>query len=138
MQIQQCGIQGYVDLMIVNNNTTKYKKNCTEPNQNLYGYWIISDMNNSGKSMNPYKATDDAFLKSHFNNAKQDIFSCIVVSKNWVRGYMRKSKEYDGTFIDVAVGNNDRWAKKGIQNIAFASNGVVISDNNDLEVYELN
>ena len=26
MQIQQCGIQGYVDLMIVNNNTTKYKK----------------------------------------------------------------------------------------------------------------
>ena len=72
IQIQQCEIQGYVELMIVNNNTTKYKKNCTEPNQNLYGYWIISDMNNSGKSKNPYKATDDAFLKSHFNNAKQD------------------------------------------------------------------
>ena len=72
LQIQQCGIQGYVDVMFINNDKTKYKKNCTESNQNLYGDWIIHDMNNSGKSMNPYKNTDNAFIKSHFNNATLD------------------------------------------------------------------
>ena len=80
MQIQLCEIDGNVELMRLPNNTTKYKIDCsTTSNYNLYMHYIINHMNNSGNPKNPYGdqsqggiGTDDAYVRSHYNNAAQD------------------------------------------------------------------
>ena len=80
MQIQLCEIDGSVELMRLPKNTTKYKVDCsTTSNHQLYMHYIINHMNNSGNPKNPYGdlsqggiGTDDAYVRSHYNNATQD------------------------------------------------------------------
>ena len=80
LQIQECEINGSVELMRLPNNTTKYKIDCsTTSNYNLYMHYIINHMNNSGNPKNPYGdqsqggiGTEDAYVRSHYNNATQD------------------------------------------------------------------
>ena len=60
LQIQECEINGSVELMKVWNNTTKYNIDCASPsgsgkeNNLLYGNYIMNHMNNSGNPKNPY------------------------------------------------------------------------------------
>jgi len=80
MQIQLCEIDGSVELMRLPKNTTKYKVDCsTTSNHQLYMFYIINHMNNSGNPKNPYGdqsqggiGTDDAYVRSHYINATQD------------------------------------------------------------------
>ena len=80
MQIQLCEIDGSVELMRLPKNTTKYKVDCsTTSNHQLYMFYIINHMNNSGNPKNPYGdqsqggiGTDDAYVRTHYINATQD------------------------------------------------------------------
>ena len=80
MQIQLCEIDGSVELMRLPKNTTKYKVDCsTTSNHQLYMFYIINHMNNSGNPKNPYGdqsqggiGTDDAYVRTHYTNATQD------------------------------------------------------------------
>ena len=80
LQIQECEINGSVELMKLPKNTTKYKVDCASTsNHNLYMHYIINHMNNSGNPKNPYGdqsqggiGTDDAYVRSHYTNATQD------------------------------------------------------------------
>ena len=80
LQIQECEINGSVELMRLPKNTTKYKVDCsTTSNHQLYMFYIINHMNNSGNPKNPYGdqsqggvGTDDAYVRSHPINATQD------------------------------------------------------------------
>ena len=80
LQIQECEINGSVELMRLPKNTTKYKVDCsTTSNHQLYMFYIINHMNNSGNPKNPYGdqsqggiGTDDAYVRSHYTNATQD------------------------------------------------------------------
>ena len=80
LQIQECEINGSVELMRLPKNTTKYKVDCsTTSNHQLYMFYIINHMNNSGNPKNPYGdqsqggiGTDDAYVRTHYTNATQD------------------------------------------------------------------
>ena len=79
LQIQECEINGSVELMKVPNSTTKYKVDCALKNQVLYVIYLVRHMNNSGNPKNPYGdqsqggiGTDDAYVRSHYTNATQD------------------------------------------------------------------
>ena len=80
LQIQECEINGSVELMRLPKNTTKYNIDCASTsNHNLYMHYIINHMNNSGNPKNPYGdqsqggvGTDDAYVRSHPINATQD------------------------------------------------------------------
>ena len=85
LQIQECEINGSVDLMKVPNSTTKYNIDCALKNEVLYGVYLVRHMNNSGNPKNPYGdqsgggvGSDDAYVKSHPNNATQDHFIGFV------------------------------------------------------------
>ena len=85
LQIQECEINGSVELMRLPKNTTKYKVDCsTTSNHQLYMHYIINHMNNSGNPKNPYgdtqgaMGTDDAYLRSHPNNATQNFMVGFV------------------------------------------------------------
>ena len=78
--MQECVINGSVELMRLPKNTTKYNIDCASTNNhNLYMHYIINHMNNSGNPKNSYGdqsdggvGTDDAYIKSHPINATQD------------------------------------------------------------------
>ena len=80
LQIQECEINGSVELMRLPKNTTKYNIDCASTsNHNLYMHYIINHMNNSGNPKNPYGdqsdggiGTDDAYVRTHYTNATQD------------------------------------------------------------------
>ena len=84
LQIQECEINGSVELMKVPNSTTKYNIDCALKNEVLYGVYLVRHMNNSGNPKNPYgdtqgaMGTDDAYLRSHPNNATQDFMVGFV------------------------------------------------------------
>ncbi len=85
MQIQECEINGSVELMKVPNSTTKYNIDCALKNQVLYVIYLVRHMNNSGNPKNPYGdqsgggvGSDDAYVKSHPINATQDHFIGFV------------------------------------------------------------
>ena len=85
MQIQECEINGSVELMKVPNSTTKYNIDCALKNQVLYVVYLVRHMNNSGNPKNPYGdqsgggvGSDDAYVKSHPINATQDHFIGFV------------------------------------------------------------
>ena len=70
LQIQECEINGSVELMKVPNSTTKYNIDCAKKNSVLYGVYLVRHMNNSGNPKNPYgdtqgaMGTDDAYLRT--------------------------------------------------------------------------
>ena len=80
MQINDCEINGTIELMRASNNTTKYNIDCASTsNHNLYMHYLINHMNNSGNPKNPYGdqsdggiGSDDAYVRSHYTNATQD------------------------------------------------------------------
>ena len=79
LQIQECEINGSVELMKVPNSTTKYNIDCALKNEVLYGVYLVRHMNNSGNPKNPYGdqsqggiGTDDAYVRTHYTNATQD------------------------------------------------------------------
>ena len=85
LQIQECEINGSVELMKVPNSTTKYNIDCALKNEVLYGVYLVRHMNNSGNPKNPYGdqsgggvGSDDAYVKSHPINATQDHFIGFV------------------------------------------------------------
>ena len=88
MQIQECEINGSVELMRLPKNTTKYKVDCsTTSNHQLYMFYIINHMNNSGNPKNPYGdqsqggiGTDDAYVRTHYTNATQDNMIGFVIA----------------------------------------------------------
>ena len=79
LQIQECEINGSVELMRLPKNTTKYNIDCALKNEVLYGVYLVRHMNNSGNPKNPYGdqsqggvGTDDAYVRTHYTNATQD------------------------------------------------------------------
>ena len=86
LQIQECEINGSVKLMRKPNDTTYYNRDCASTNNHqLYMIDLIYHMNNSGNPKNPYGdqsgggvGSDDAYVKSHPNNATQDHFIGFV------------------------------------------------------------
>ena len=84
LQIQMCEINGYVELMLQNKDSTIYKENCTGSKwssngglvyPNSFSGWVANHLNNSGEFKNPYKSTlndGNAFWYSHPNNSKMD------------------------------------------------------------------
>ena len=85
LQIQECEINGSVELMRKPNDTTYYNRDCASTNNHqLYMIDLIYHMNNSGNPKNPYgdtqgaMGTDDAYLRSHPNNATQDFMVGFV------------------------------------------------------------
>ena len=84
LQIQECEINGSVELMKVPNSTTKYNIDCAKKNSVLYGVYLVRHMNNSGNPKNPYgdtqgaMGTDDAYLRTHSSNATQDFMVGFV------------------------------------------------------------
>ena len=94
LQIQECEINGSVELMKVWNNTTKYNIDCASPdgsgkdNYLLYMSYIRNHMNNSGNPKNPYGdqsggsiGTDEAYVIRHYTKATQDnIIGFVIVS----------------------------------------------------------
>ena len=60
MQIQECEINGSVELMKVPNSTTKYNIDCALKNQVLYVVYLVSHMNNSGNPKNCLLYTSDS------------------------------------------------------------------------------
>ena len=86
MQIQDCEINGSVKLMRKPNDPNYYIRDCAStPNGSLYMIDQIYHMNNSGNPKNPYGdqsgggvGSDDAYVKSHPMNSKQDHFIGFV------------------------------------------------------------
>ena len=84
LQIQECEINGSVQLMRKPNDSTYYNRDCSTKNGVLYVIDIVYHMNNSGNPKNPYgdtqgaMGTDDAYLRSHFNNATQNFMVGFV------------------------------------------------------------
>ena len=79
LQIQECEINGSVELMRKPNDTTYYNRDCATKNGVLYVIDLIYHMNNSGNPKNPYGdqsgggiGTDDAYVRTHYTNATQD------------------------------------------------------------------
>ena len=84
LQIQMCEINGYVELMLKNKDSTIYKENCTgskwqttggQINPYIFSYSVANHLNNSGEFKNPYKSTlndGNALWYSHPNNSKMD------------------------------------------------------------------
>ena len=85
LQFQMCEINGYVELMLENKNSTIYKENCTGSKwssngglvyPNTFSYWVANHLNNSSEFKNPYKSIyndGNAFWYSHPNNSKMDV-----------------------------------------------------------------
>tara|TARA_Y100000294_G_scaffold716_1_gene830 strand:+ start:168 stop:728 length:561 start_codon:yes stop_codon:yes gene_type:complete len=85
LQIQMCEINGYVELMLKNKDSTIYKENCTgskwqttggQINPYIFSYSVANHLNNSGEFKNPYKSIyndGNAFWYSHPNNSKMDV-----------------------------------------------------------------
>ena len=84
LQFQMCEINGYVELMLENKNSTIYKENCTGSKwstngglvyPNSFSGWVANHLNNSGEFKNPYNSTlndGKALWRSHPNNSKMD------------------------------------------------------------------
>ena len=84
LQLQMCEINGYVELMLQNKDSTIYKENCTGSKwsanggliyPNTISYYVANHLNNSGEFKNPYNSTlndGNALLRSHPNNSKMD------------------------------------------------------------------
>ena len=88
LQIQECEINGSVELMRLSKNTTKYNIDCASTNNhNLYMHYIINHMNNSGNPKNPYGdqsggsiGTDLAYVIRDHSKATQDnIIGFVIV-----------------------------------------------------------
>jgi len=92
LQIQECEINGSVELMKVWNNTTKYNIDCASPdgsgkdNHLLYGIYIAMHMINSGNPKNPYGdqsggdvGVDVAYVIRNNSKATQDNMIGFVI-----------------------------------------------------------
>ena len=85
LQIQMCEINGYVELMLKNKDSTIYKENCRGSkwqvnggliNPYIFSYSVANHLNNSSEFKNPYKSIyndGNAFWYSHPNNSKMDV-----------------------------------------------------------------
>ena len=87
MQIQECEINGSVELMKVPNSTTKYKVDCALKNQVLYVIYLVRHMNNSGNPKNPYGdqsggiiGVDIAYVSRAHSMATQDKMIGFVIA----------------------------------------------------------
>ena len=93
LQIQECEINGSVELMKVWNNTTKYNINCASPdgsgkdNYLLYMSYVMYNMNNSGNPNNPYGdqsggiiGVDIAYVSRAHSMATQDKMIGFVIA----------------------------------------------------------
>ena len=93
LQIQECEINGSVELMKVWNNTTKYNIDCASPdgsgkdNYLLYMLYIMMHMNNSGNPNNPYGdqsggiiGVDIAYVSRAHSMATQDKMIGFVIA----------------------------------------------------------
>ena len=85
LQLQMCEVNGYVELMLQNKDSTIYKENCTgskwqttggQINPYIFSYSVANHLNNSSEFKNPYKSIyndGNAFWYSHPNNSKMDV-----------------------------------------------------------------
>ena len=88
LQIQECEINGSVELMRLPKNTTKYNIDCASTNNhNLYMHYIINHMNNSGNPKNPYGdqsggiiGVDIAYVSRAHSMATQDKMIGFVIA----------------------------------------------------------